>query len=84
MGMSLLTQNDIYKHEIVISLSMVKPRSKRKLKMFLKLILAKLLFDIQSLLYCSNLIKKKKKKIVNKSHKVLFFAFLCVQLHVLL
>ena len=78
--MSLLTKNDIYKHEIVISLSMVKPRSKRKLKMFLKLILAKLLFDIQSLLYCSNLFKK----IVNKSHKVLFCAFLCVHLHVLL
>ena len=79
--MSLLTQNDIYKHEILISLSMVKPRSKRKLKMFLKLILAKLLFDIQSLLYCLNLFKKE---IVNKSHKVLFCAFLYVQLHVLL
>ena len=61
--MSLLTQNDIYKHEIVISLSMVKPRSKRKLKMFLKLILAKLFFDIQSLLYCLNLFKKNSKQI---------------------
>ena len=61
--MSLLTQNDIYNLEIVISLSMVKPRSKRKLKMFLKLILAKLLFDIQSLLYCSNLFKKNSKQI---------------------
>ena len=61
--MSLLTQNDIYKHEIVISLSMVKPRSKRKLKMFLKLILDKLLFDIQSLLYCLNLFKKNSKQI---------------------
>ena len=59
--MSLLTQNDIYKHQIVISLSVVKPRSKRKLKMFLKLIVAKLLFDMQSLLLFKFILKNSNK-----------------------
>ena len=62
----------------VISLSVVKPRSGRKLKLFLKLILARLLFDIQSLLLFK-FISKYSKQI----SQVLFCAFLCVELHVL-
>ena len=61
----------------VISLSVVKLEENQK--MFVKLILAKLIFDIIRS-YCSNLFQS----IVNKSHKILFLAFLCVELHVLL